>query len=516
MPVLLILASLLGAGDPPSGSHAALLYLRGDARAARAETIAVLTKAPADGPALFVRACLELETTGPAAAEPYAARLEQVASSPPQAAVLRQLLSRRTTTPAEPIEDALAEAWKAAGRPDLRTSPLLPEVDGWHVIPKVEPQVLKRMAAPERLLFAYGDNAQDRFRAAALAADRPERNPLVVNLDILEAVAPYEPLPVEYQKVAKQVAMRVVPVVSVTDPANGYLTVAAWLASGSADSSMTGDDLALLEDAVARPRFELPRRELLEQLRTLANHLEPRYGDLWACSAALGSPLPVNRLSQRAESTRDPALRKRAGLLVSAVGKRLVCAGTLLERMFAVALASKGAKLAENGAAMEAIRADVDRSQAAMRSMTDGKKMLGTWPFAHPWREWDADREIEHFERFAGPFPASSLAALTCQERPQPQRTWMDPGAGIVRDFHRRSGLSFSPCSDERCLQRAHAVRQPAHLFEAYLTVEGTPAFKDLFVVPTAKGAKVVEFFDASRDFYGGCRAQRKTCPTVD
>jgi hypothetical protein len=82
------------------------------------------------------------------------------------------------------------------------------------------------------------------------------------------------------------------------------------------------------------------------------------------------------------------------------MAKRLESSGTMLERMLSLSLASKGAKLGGDELRLDAIRTDIDRSRASMNAMTEAQKQLGTWPFAAPWREWDAAREMEHFERF--------------------------------------------------------------------------------------------------------------------
>ncbi len=516
MPLLLVLATIAAAADPPNPTHAAVLYVRGEVAAARSEIEAALARNPADASGLFAAACFALESTGLGAAKDYLARLKQLSPTPPQAEVLEALISRRAREPFEPIEDALAKAWKRAGRPDLTKSPLIAPLDSWSegVIPPLETAALNRMTAADRLLFA-SDGAADRLRLALVAAGQPEQNPLVVNLDILEAVAPYEPLPAEARADARRAAARVGRVVAKIDLANGYLGVAAWLASSASDDAMSSADLTLLEAAVARPRFEVPRRDLLEQLRVLATRFDPTYGELRARSAAMGLPVPLYRLRQRAEATRDVALRRRAGALLTRVAERLACSGTMLERMLGVSLAGKGAALSDDATRRERIRAEVTRIQASMRAMTEAQKQLGLWPFAGPWRNWDADREVEYFQGLVEAEPVQPLAGLACPTRPEPRRTWAEPGAGEIRKFHRRTGLIFSPCSDDECLTRGEKECRPSHLFRAYHTIEGTPAFMDLFVLPNGKACRVVVFGDFSRDYGGGCLVSKRTCPTV-
>lgn len=399
----LILTVISGATTAPTAQHAALLHMRGDVAPARAEIEAVLAKSPADGSALFTAACFALESSNPRSAVPYVSRLERLSPAPPHARVLRTLIARRERHPQERIVDALVEAWKEAGRPDLAASPLLPPLESFGaVIPEIEAGTRKRMTAAERLLFAHDGLAtgNDYVKLALEAADTAEKNPLAVNIEILGALTPFEPMPAEFRAEAHRVAIRIAPIVAAADRANGYLDVAGWLASGPGDAPLSGDDLALLERAVSKRHFDLPRREMLAQMEEMATRLDARYGMIRARRAALGAPVPLMRLSQRAEATREPALRSRAGDLLTAMAKRLESSGTMLERMLSVSLASKGAKLGGDKRRIAVVRADMDRARASMSAMTEGDRHLGTWPFAAPWREWDPAREMEHFERF--------------------------------------------------------------------------------------------------------------------
>ena len=56
----------------------------------------------------------------------------------------------------------------------------------------------------------------------------------------------------------------------------------------------------------------------------------------------------------------------------------------------------------------------------------------------------------------------------------------------------------------------------PSHLHRAYWTIEGTPAFMDMFAVRDGPRCVVVVFADFSRDYWGGCRVARQTCPSVE
>lgn len=402
----LILTLISGTTCEPSAQHAALLHMRGEAASARTEIEAVLANHPSDAPALFVAAALETEAGNLGAAARHASRLGGLSPAPPQARVLTALIARRRAQPGEQIDDALIEAWKEVGRPDLASRPLLPSLDSWatEIMPtELAAEARERMSAAERLVFAYDGPANGRahLNVALDAAMTAEKNPLTVNLEILGALTFYDPMPDELRQDAQRVAARVGPIVAARDPANGYLALAAWLASGANDTPMSADDLALLQEAVAKPRFELPRREMLAELRHMAAGLDAKHGAMRAQMAALGAPLPLMRLWKRAEATREPASRARAGVLLAATAKRLESSGTMLERMISGVLADTAARLSGDERRIASVRAELERARASMNALREEQKRLGTWPFAGPWREWDPSREMEHFERFS-------------------------------------------------------------------------------------------------------------------
>ena len=403
MMLLAVVVSLISTATPPTVHNAALLHMRGDFAAARAEIEAVLAEHPADGSALFSAACFALESSNPSSAAPYVSRLERLSPAPPHGRVLRALIPRRQRHPEERIDDAVVEAWKEAGRPDLAGCPLLPSLDSWaDVVPEIKPNVRKRMTAAERLLFAYDGppTGNEHLKLALHAAAAAEKNPLVVNIEILAALTPYEPMPSEFSEEARGVASRLAPIVTAADRANGYLSLAAWLPSGPGDVGLSVDDLTLLEAAVAKPRFEVPRRAILAELLEVASRLDDQYGSIRARRVALGTPVPLMRLWKRAEATQQPALRHRAGDLLTATAKRLEPSGAMLERMLSLALAEKGATLGGDERRIVVVHADVKRVRASLNAMREDQTRLGTWPFAGPWREWDAVREMEHFQRF--------------------------------------------------------------------------------------------------------------------
>jgi hypothetical protein len=342
--------------------------------------------------------------------------MEHLTSPPPQAAVLRQLLSRRHSTPGEPVDDALAETWKAAGRPDFSGVPLLPPLDSWPD-DAMPPLALDAKSSPQARLVFASSPPTEQLRLALEAAEQARTNPLPVNLEILAVLMPGESVPPSEE--ARRAAERVGRLVIDADPTNGYLALAAWLATGSETDPVTESDLATLEAALGKPRFEVPRRAVFEQLRTMAARVDPQHADLRARGASLGTPVVVFRLWQRAESTKDADARRRAGLVMGAIASRFACSGTILERMLGAALARKGADLAGSSDQLAIHRAQ-DAIHAWRSAMTEAQRRLGTWPFAASLRNLDVTREVARYERLAGPFPTSPLPAFSCRANAVP------------------------------------------------------------------------------------------------
>jgi hypothetical protein len=201
--------------------------------------------------------------------------------------------------------------------------------------------------------------------------------------------------------------------VAAADPSNGYLAFAGLLASGAESEPLTAAELDLLEAAIAAPRFEVPRRALLQQLRVLAATIDPKYAELRARSASLGTPVTVFRLWQRAEATKDPVLLRRSGIVMKVMAARFACSGTVLERMVGAVLASKGAELT-GSPDWPSVRQAQDALQQWREAMADAQKLLGEWSFRAAIHELDPTREVARYERLVGPMPSPRVEGFYC------------------------------------------------------------------------------------------------------
>ncbi len=107
--------------------------------------------------------------------------------------------------------------------------------------------------------------------------------------------------------------------------------------------------------------------------------------------------------------------------------------------------------------------------------------------------------------------------AAACQH-PQPHagtpvRPPQSPAARAIEEV--RASAPFRECPGEACIAAALRACVPAHWGEAHYTLEGTPSFRDLFVVARSGGCRVVEYLDVTEDALGGCQLLRTECPDL-
>jgi len=413
---LLAAALLAAASGPPSPWQLAWLGELDGARAALAPDRAARPDEPG---AFAVLACVELEAGRLAAADAAVARLEGLAQASPEARILRALVVRRREAPGEPMSEALARAWAAAGRPPLADDgPLarargggdlaflfaVPAGKALESLPRGEAFLLGGAANPSRSM-AIGDPrlpealarwlADRQAEARALAA-APGPQPIALAL-VLHDTLRSEP---EGPRLAAALAGAA--------PGDGYAAMEAALARGDLDQPLDEAALAAVEAAVAHPRLSPPTRPVLEAVRAAAVKLDPARAPVLAREAfraVMPTQLTIYRLQSRALATRDPALRGRA---LRALGK---AAATLKgdpgvaarETGYTVAVAreagdKEGAATAE--ASRVRFRAWVKSVGAAMTALRPDR-----WPLASLRREWDPDREFDRAVLLAGPAP---------------------------------------------------------------------------------------------------------------
>jgi hypothetical protein len=252
MGLLALLLGALGLG-PTAGERAALLQLRGETAAALAAADAILVKDPGDPGALFVAACAAVESGDLEHASTYTARLEQRRRDP-HAAVLHSLIERRRGQEEKrSLREALVVAWKDVGRPNLGADPILRPSESWGVLlPELDRDSRARLTAGERFIFDNGKPATSAafVEAAIRAAAEAEKNPAVVNLEVLGALTPFADVAEVDPRVASDAAARASRIVASADPDNGYMALAGLLATAPGDVPFSTADLVVIEGAL--------------------------------------------------------------------------------------------------------------------------------------------------------------------------------------------------------------------------------------------------------------------------
>ena len=357
-----------------------------------------LSHDPDDATALYVSSCLDIENGDLEEAATRTARLATTPTGSDYARVLAVLIRLRRVNAREPLREALVEAWKRAGRPDLGALPLPGLADlgeSLDAFPVLTEEREALLTPGEKLLFLWGQaDKSKRLDLAIAAAAQPRQNPLVVNLEVLSELASLALFYSARAASAEDAARRVGKATVESDPGNGDFRLAAWLATGSSNEPFTRDDMDLLEDALARPRFEIPRTELLEELRALAHRWAPEHAGVWGAAASMGLGNAAALLWHRSDVTNwgsppSAAVRSRASKVLLGMGEPTVSLANDPRLHDRERPRIEGCQ-AERRPGYRIRRSEPLGSVPGLASRGDcpAQKRLGTWPFAARWREW--------------------------------------------------------------------------------------------------------------------------------
>jgi len=391
---------------PPT--QAFILTLLGDLAGARV----ALAASPAGHPgAAVVSVCVELEAGDFAAADARLQALQRIRPAPPEAAVLRALVARRRAAPAEPMTVALAEAWRAAGSPDLSGGDLValwPKAVLRMLFPLPDATSVARLSAGEAFLLGPvlaprpdGDEAIDlawfdehSTGAAALAAD-PAANSTAVNLALLSWwLEPRDRAPV-----LAELRRRL--------PDDAVMAVIVALRDGSdleePEAPLSAAEVEAIESAVRKPSWTSTTDLIFAEISALTRRVAPAHAALHARIAHLfvvRLPLLPIHMVYRAQATVDPALRARAAAALAAAAGGLKGSGALLDRMIGLSFAKAALELQGDAAGAERIS---DEARAWLRRLEEPRRRLAlhAWPLPSLWREWRPQDEVVTLERLA-------------------------------------------------------------------------------------------------------------------
>ncbi len=416
MPLAALAAALITAA-PPSGAAAYPLAWRGEVAAARRALALAGGTLPDDGDALLVLACLELEAGRLDFAARAADRLAAIEPRVGEGKVLQALVSRRRLAPGEPMADALAEAWKAAGRPDLSAGgalarlPAAQPAGSWPPAPtaaalaRLSPaeafllgglDTPRRPISAEALRLVQSGRWQEARREQAVAlAESPPPHPVALDLALLG------PLPAGAARERTRQAL------AKALPGEGYLAIQGVAGPPMDRGPLVATEVAALERAVAAPRLAPPRGPLHEALLAAAARLDPALGPAFAREAlptVVPPPTPYNALAGRALATKDPVLRGRAAAALERAAATLGRDPGLDTRQLGLLLARAAAALRGDPGPGQA---RLDRFEAWRARVAEAERAIGAarWPLPSLWRGWRPDHEMARAERLAGPIP---------------------------------------------------------------------------------------------------------------
>jgi len=404
VPLVLLLAAAACAAPgrrratPPSADTAAVLQLRGDHAAARAEAERVLADRPHDADALLVAACAAIEQRDLDAAANSAGGLATLSPHDPRAPVLTSLVGRRRAQPSEPMLASLAGARRAAGRPDLSEASFPGGKELWaRAFPAPTADALGTMRSGQRLLLEPRSIGDDRSALAVEVARAPAGEPLVVLLQALSVLRLREGSPPPDPDLVSDLGRAV----TAADPDNGLLALAAWLVRAPALAPLTPADAEPLARFAAMPRFEHPAGRLARELVETARSVDPAAASLPARRTDLVLPLTAVNLASRVAATRvaSPPPEPDAPLAaaLTAIARRLEAAPTHLERLLSTLLAVNAAALGGAGESRTpelTQRLRSARDAAATADAPVQRVALASWPLAFLWREWTPDEIV--------------------------------------------------------------------------------------------------------------------------
>jgi hypothetical protein len=414
------LAALLLAATPPPGAAAYAHAWRGDAQAARAALSLAPGALPDDGDGLLVLACVELEAGRLEVAARAADRLAAIEPTAGEGRVLRALVARRRQAPGEAMAEALVEAWKSAGRPDLSAGGPLARLPAaqppghWPPAPsaaalaRLTPEEAflldgldtpRRPISPEavRLAQSGGWREARQARAAALAAS-PAPHAVALDLALLGQL----PAGAARERIRLALARRL--------PGEGYLAIMGVAGPPMDRGPLVATEVAAVERAAAAPRLAPPRGPLHEALLRAAAKLDPALAPAFAREAlptVAPPPAPLTALAGRAAATVDPPLRARAAAALERAAATLGRDPGLDARQLGAILGRTAAELRGDPAAGQA---RLERFEAWRARLVAAEAALGEarWPLPSLWRGWRPDREAARAERLAGPVPEPS------------------------------------------------------------------------------------------------------------
>jgi hypothetical protein len=338
--------------------------------------------------ALFVRACIRLQSGDLSGAVEDSNRLESSRGPLQEIRIIRELAVARGQTPASEWMPAFLAALKKIGANGLEQSLLRFTPTSRRPL---SPEMLARVAGGDGFLVRAAEAGESIPSTLVNEAEQmlAAQQPLVVLLAAVSVLNNSHVAEADKPK-ATAAAKALIAKLARENPREMYLQVWALLSETPESSPLAEPDVARLERIIFSTQTSLPLSLVYEATRSAYAKVDPPQASEAAFTATVAFYPPqfhvvlMRRTKPMLESG-DPALRRRTGLAIAQLGRAVMNQASLLDLSIGSMLLGRAAALAGDDLAGEA-----DRRRKEFQTMlkaSDRLKFAAEWPIAGLMRE---------------------------------------------------------------------------------------------------------------------------------
>lgn len=358
--------------------------VRGEIEHAARLIAKVLASDGRNAEALFVRACIRLQVGNVQGAKEDVDRLQALRGNVLEVRILRELMATRTGAPAEKSAAVFLAALSKIGASGQIQNLL-------RYVPTT-----RRALRPESIARVPGDEG---FLLRAAEAERPLPPSLITEAQRIAADEQAVPVllaaavllksgqigDAKKQEVARA-AHDAIAMLARKNPTDLYSQTWAAVTDEPDYSPLTEAEVAKLESIVSSMQIELRLPVMYEAIRNAYAKVDPAQAAEAAFNATFAFyPPPVHVLLMRRTKpmieSHDPSLRRRTGLALARLARKIVDQPSLLDLSIGSMLLARAAALADDSE----LAAEADRKRKDFRSLlqtADRFKFVAEWPIA--------------------------------------------------------------------------------------------------------------------------------------
>lgn len=382
--VFLAASRARSAAKPTVTKPAADAAVRGETEEAGRLIELVLASDATNAEALFVRACIRLQAGDLKGATEDSNRLESLRGQLPEVRVIRELAMARGQTPRLGWMPAFLAALKKTGANGQEQSLL-------QYVPTsrrpLSSEVVGRAPGGEGFLLRAAEAGQPVPAALINEAEKMAgaEQPIVVLLAAVSILSSSHVADADKPK-ATTAAHELIAKLARENPREMYLQSWAALSDASDSSPLAEADVVKLERIVSSTQINLTLSRVYEATRSAYAKVDPGQASEAAFTATFGFYPPpfhvvlMRRTKPMIESG-DPSLRRRAGLAIALLARKVMEQGSLLDLSIGSMLLGRAATLARDSD----LAADADRKRKDFQSLlrvADRLKFAAEWPIA--------------------------------------------------------------------------------------------------------------------------------------